>query len=310
LTTLRHGHGDGPLSDVVWNAPSGTTISLAAGSYRGPLIPQNEICIEATAGLGTVTVHAARGSVLSAEGAGRITLRRLVLRGPAHGLGALIKVYNPTRLMIEDCLLTGGRAEGEGGGAIDVQAGEVDVSRCRFTRNVALQGGAIRVGGVALARVSNCVFDDNTAQGESSGGGAVFANMGGVAEVRNCTFANNKGRHGSALLAGRGGTGGRIEVDHTLFSSAQQGLVIAVHAPGVLNMQHCVVAKIAEMISEGVVVGVGVVERAVPLRDEPPKYQAMFDAQLAGLGNAARVSDLPNDVYGRPRGSVLVGAVG
>lgn len=314
MTTLRHGPDDGPLSEVVYNAPAGTTIALEAGNYRGPLIARNDVTIEALAGLGTATVRAARGSVVSAEGANRLVLRRLVLRGPAHGLGALVKVYNPTRVTIEDCLLTGGRGEGEGGGAVDVQAGEVDVVRCRFTRNVALQGGAVRVGGMAIVRLTNCVFDDNTAEGETSGGGAVFTNMRGTAVIRNCTFTRNIGEHGSALLAGRGGGGGVIDVDHTLFSKAQQGLVVAVHAPGVLKLRHSVVAKIATMLSDGVEVGDGVIERGVPLRDdnlreENPRYQALFDAQLAGVGITTLNAEVQTDVYGRRRRSVLVGAV-
>lgn len=297
---------DGSLADAVRTAGARTRFHLAPGIYRGPLVALVDVEIVAASGLGTVTIEASRGVAISAEGADQIVLKDLILKGPRTGFGHVIIAYNPCDWRLEGCVVTGGRGEGQGGGGIDVQQGRVVLQRCRISQNAGLQGGGVRVAGAALVDASDCLFVDNSAEG--IGGGAAFANRGGTLVLRRCTFTGNRGKHGSALLAGRGGFGGRINATNCLFAKEQVGLVVAVHGEGQLTLRHSVIAKLAEMVSEGVVVGDGVVEREVPLRLEAPRYGPLFTAQLRGLGTSDEDS-IDTDLYKRERGSVLVGAV-
>lgn len=205
-TTQYHSSTDGPLADRVWNAPGGTTIVVASGTYRGPLVARSDVAIRSEKGVGSVTIQAAQGAAVAIEGAQSVALSGLVLRGPKHGFGSVIQSYGPTELTVEDCVVTGGRGEGQGGGGIDIQSGLLILKRCRVTHNIALQGGGVRVAGAALAQIHACVFAENRAEG--IGGGALFATQSGRVELLNVTFTANAGPHGSAILGGRGGFGG------------------------------------------------------------------------------------------------------
>ena len=307
MATTLHSPTDGPLSARIAGLSAGSTLRLAPGAYRGPLVLERDVTIEAQA-LGTVTIEPPRGCAVLWQEAPSITLRKLVLKGPALGLGAVIRGYDAAEVVLEECVIIGGRGEGEGGGGLDLQAGRVVLKRCRLLDNMALQGGAVRVAGPALVEASACVFAGNRAEGQ--GGGAVFTNRGGVAQLSNCTFERNVGDHGSALLAGRGAGGGRIEAVHCLFAQGQEGLAVAVHAPGTVSLQHSAIGKLAAQVSDGVAIGAGVVEKSVPLALEPPPYRPMFATQLDGVGARERLLEGSVDLYGRPWGSTLVGAVG
>ncbi|GEM_PF-3156702 len=303
-----HGPDDGPLHERISTLPEGSVLKLDAGQYRGPIALINDITIEAAGDVGSVVITSTGGPTVRMEGASNVILRRLVLKGPTRGFGAVIAAWNPAQTRIEDCLLNAGRGEGEGGGAIDIQAGRIAIVRCRVTESAALQGGAVRVAGPALVEASSSVFSENVAEGQ--GGGAIFANRGGTALLEGCTFDGNRGDHGSALLAARGGTGGTIRAKNCLFGSRQEGLAVAVHEGGTLSLRHCAIAAMAESVSEGVQVDATVVEKSVPLRREPPRYRPEFPTQLRDLGCPSDNEDAALDVYGQPRGSLAVGAVG
>lgn len=295
------------LADVLWNAADGTHVVLGPGLYRGPLAIRNTVTMSARDGVGTVTIAGGRGATLSIEGSGKIMLRSLIIKGPTSGLGAIIRAYDATHLHAEDCVLTEGRGVGEGGGALDLQQGFASLHRCRLTNNTALQGGAIRAAAASALELINCVFADNRAEG--LGGGAIFTNTSGRAQLRNCTFTGNRGEHGSAILAGRGGLGGSMDVRNCLFAKHQVGLSIAAHGAGRLHLAHSVLAKVADMVSESVDLGEAVIERSVPLRQDAPRYAAMFPTQLRGVGQAQLLQQNEVDVYGRPRSTTFVGAV-
>lgn len=281
---------------------------LAPGRYRGPLILDRDLRVSADGPTGSVTIEALRGPVVSVEGAGQATLAGLVLQGPRVRMGAVVRLYEPMRLTLLDCVVTDGRGEGEGGGGLDVQLGHVRVDRCRFTNNVALQGGAIRVGSTALVQARNTVFAGNRAEG--IGGGAVFANRGGIAELCGCTFAANVGDHGSALLAGRGTSGGRIVARSCLFSATQEGLAVAVHGDGKLELHNSLVPTLADSVSAGVHIGDGVVQKRLQLATQGAAFAPMFAIQVQGIGLLADFEPGELDVYGKARASVAVGAVG
>jgi len=304
---IRLRPSDGPLHETCRGLAAGAHVELAPGVYRGPLILDKDISICAAGSTGSATIQASRGATVRIEGAERVRMSGLLLRGPMTGLGAVMRAYALTELELVDCIVTGGRGEGEGGGGLDVQHGLVTLQRCRFTNNLGLQGGGLRAAGPVLVRARNSVFAGNRSEG--LGGGAVFAHRGATVQLCGCTFAANLADHGSALLSGRGGTGGRIEATNCLFAATQEGLAVAVHEPGRLHLSHSVVPAMADSLSEGVEVGDGTVQKRVPVHEDGVRFAPLLPAMLSGLGRKQAFEEGERGLYGKLRTSVAVGAV-
>ncbi|MCB9739601.1 MAG: hypothetical protein H6747_10060 [Deltaproteobacteria bacterium] len=301
---LRHDVADGPLGPRLHGLPPGSTVALGPGVHRGPVALPHDITLVAAGGMGSASIVGHRGPALSLEGAERVRIESLVLRGPETGAGAALQVYMPAEVEVVGCLLSGGRGRGEGGGAVDVQRGEVRLLRCRLTRNRAPQGGAVRCSGPALVELESCVFHDNQADG--AGGGALFASRGGTIRAVGCTFAGNRGGRGSVALAGGGaGGGGEITLRNCLVGSDAAGEAVLAEHGGALALTRVVVPRAPpeETTQDAVVV------RAIEVltHGERP-FAARFPALLREIGTAEDFAEL-SDVYGKPR-AVWVGAVG
>ena len=305
LEPFVHGTTDGPLAERLFLLPDGATLLLAPGSYPGPIALPHSLTLRAAEGLGSVTIQGQRGPALSVEGAKRVVLEQLVIRGPDSGAGACVQVYMAADVEITGCLLSGGRGRGEGGGAVDVQQGRVRLRRCRLTRNRAPQGGAVRAAGACEVELDDCLLVDNQAEGV--GGGALFASRNATIRAYGCSFVRNRGRIGSAVLAGGGfGGAGAIELANCLVSADSEGDLIAGHQGGRVAMRHCFVPR--QPPADGVALGDAVDIRSVdlePTGDAP--FAPRFRGLLMGKGDASLGDGL--DVYGRSRGSVWVGAV-
>ena len=172
----RHSPTDPPLAKRLWDFEPGSRVVIEPGTYVGGMVLPHDVTLVAEKGLGTVTLESSRGPLLSVEGAGRVHLEGLILRGSAIGLGAVLVIDSEAEVEVRGCLLSGGRGEGVGGGGVAIRVGKLVMARCRLVDNTALQGGALSACGPALVEVSNSVFARNSAEG--LGGGAVFANEG------------------------------------------------------------------------------------------------------------------------------------
>ena len=123
--------------------------------------------------------------------------------------GAGICNANASSPTVTDCAFTENEADGyyrpwegegppvgRGGGLYNDSTSSLTVVRCTFTRNVAsLQGGGLSGGG-ASARVTDCTFVDNSANGWDLGEDAPMGRGGGLhtwgaAIVERCAFAGN-----------------------------------------------------------------------------------------------------------------------
>lgn len=305
---VSFGPQDGSLAEALWRLPEGAHVQLAPGQYRGPLVFPEDVCLEAVGGLGSVTIAGTQGATISTEGAARVHLINLMLKGPARGFGAVVQVYQQADVLLDGCVITGGRGRGEGGGGVDLQAGRVRLRRCRLTQNVALQGGAIRASGTVRLEASNCVFADSRVEG--AGGGAVFATFGASINLLGCTFTGNRGRIGSSILA-VGTLGAEVELACCLLAQDEGGLCLATQGDGRLSIRHSVVPALADNVSAGINVDESVRLRGVGLnRSGDVPYSPMFPVILREIGDEDRFAeDERADVYGRSRRAVWVGAV-
>ena len=307
---VRHGPEDVPLAERVWQLDAGVRLEVLPGTYRGPIALPRDIEIQAAGGMGSVTIESTAGGTLSVEGAEQVALNDLVLRGPDRSMGAVLRVYNEARIQARGCIFTGGRGQGEGGGAIDVQQGHIRLDGCRFTHNVAMQGGALRASGAVYVEVRNCVFADNGAAGV--GGGAVFANQGAEIHLVGCTFVGNKAPIGRAVLAGGDALGAAtIEARNCLFAAGEPELRATASEPGHLALHHCVLPALPDDLHAAITVGEGVLERRVDVASSGPgAWSATFDGLLVGLGDPTAFEADEADLHGRVRSRILVGAVG
>ena len=305
---IDFGPADGALGDAVWRMPAGAHVRLAPGVYRGPIVFPEDLCLEAVRGLGSVTITGSQGATLSVEGAANVQLINLMLKGPTRGFGAVLQVYQQADVRVDGCVLTGGRGRGEGGGAVDLQAGRVRLRRCRITHNVALQGGGVRASGTVRVEASNCVFADNRVEG--AGGGAVFAAFGAHVSLLGCTFTGNRGSVGSAVLSA-GKVGATVELDCCLIAQDERGLCIASQDGGVVSIRRSLLPALADRVSAGIEVDASVRLRGVGVqRAVDPPYSASFPVVLRGIGAPEQFDDDTRaDLYGRSRRDVWVGAV-
>lgn len=310
LAVVPHGPTDPPLRERVWQLTPGTCLLLAPGTYRGPIALPHDIELRAAGGLGSVTIESMQGGTLSVEGAERVRLVDLLLRGPKHGMGAVLRIYNPADVTMEGCLLTGGHGLGQGGGAIDIQQGRLKLDRCRLTQNTAMQGGALRAAGPVLVEVRNSVFADNVAAGV--GGGGVFASVAAEVKLVGCTFAGNAARIGSAVLAGGSPLGeGTVEVHNCLFSAGGAELSATAIEPGRLVLAHCVLPALPEDVHQGVTIGDGVLARRLEVHAAGQSvWAAKFVSLLTGLGDPTCYEPDELDLRGKARDRIWIGAIG
>ncbi len=334
--TVDHGPGDGSLGDRLWRLPPGCVVRVQPGTYTAPVALPHDVALVAAQGLGSVTLRAQRGPVISVEGARRVRLEGLLLQGPEAGVGACLQVYMASEVEVIGCLLSGGRGRGEGGGAVDVQQGRVRLWRCRLTRGRAQQGGGVRAAGACRVELESCVLSDLSADG--IGGGGLFASRNGSILARGCSFGRCRGALGAVALAGGGAGGpGTIELDHCLLAAdaEESGRPLCGHQGGSVALRHCVVPRLQERPSDdGLHLGDGVVGRRVELAPQGERpFAPRFPGLLFGQGVAWSTSEPApadagwhaeepratppaahtapaSDVYGRPRGRLWIGAVG
>ncbi len=105
--------------------------------------------------------------------------------------GAIMSVAGGNTVKASDCIFSGNSSAGVGG-AIFGFGGWLTLTRCTFSGNWALAGGAIDTGGVAM--LTGCTFSNNSARFTSTGvyvgkGGAISTS--GNMTLTGCTFTAN-----------------------------------------------------------------------------------------------------------------------
>ena len=161
----RHSPTDPPLAKRLWEFEPGSRVAIEPGTYVGGMVLPHDVTLVAAKGLGTVTLESSRGPLLSVEGAGRVHLEGLILRGAAIGLGAVLVhgfLASPAELKglgeklaefgVGLCtqLHSDGLGLGERGGGSGRIAGEVLDSALTQATRVAWLCAALLVVGVAI----------------------------------------------------------------------------------------------------------------------------------------------------------------
>ncbi|NUM52032.1 MAG: hypothetical protein HUU46_00160 [Candidatus Hydrogenedentes bacterium] len=90
------------------------------------------------------------------------------------------------------------------GGALYIDTGAYEISRCRFVGNVGGFGGAIDIDTNPGGTISNCLFYGNLGGTWGAEGGGICIDHNSTAAVTNCTFYGNQATDGGALCTRNG----------------------------------------------------------------------------------------------------------
>jgi hypothetical protein len=151
---------------------------------------------------------------------GTITIRNSQFegnKGAGQGGGLFVFVYNPDKVIVEDCTIANNSvikdAKGDAlGGGVRIGNGDVTVRNTTVENNSALvQGGGLWVAGSSPVTIANSTFSGNQASdaaGTSGLGGAIMLNNGSnPTTITNSTFAyNHAGFMGGAFWGGGAST--------------------------------------------------------------------------------------------------------
>ena len=112
--------------------------------------------------------------------------------------------YRSAGSTLDGFTITGGNGSnaGQEGGGLSMSAygSPIVISRCIFTANSAVRGGAMKITGVPT--VQNCTFTGNSAVGNPGYGGAVCTDISSsyTASFTDCTFTSNTSTHGAGAF--------------------------------------------------------------------------------------------------------------
>ena len=177
---------------------------------------------------------------LSLRGPGTAMISHCEFLQNIGSLGGALFTGLDLRLVMEDTLLQGNRADAWGGAIKATE--EVHIMRCRFLDNQSSTGvgGAIALFGTMSGRLEACEFSRNSAQD----GGAVHTEFNAALTAIECTFEDNAatkpGFEGSQTGGGLAhDSTGRLELTGCSFSNNQAALGGGVYASGDQVIEDC-----------------------------------------------------------------------
>jgi len=180
------------------NAVSGSTVHVAAGTYRENIILIDGIELLGAGNASTVIDGMKSGSVVTADNVGYTTILDgfTVTNGSGTSVSGLGRcgggMYNgyyssPT---ITNCIFQNNSAS-IGGGMYNCDYSSPTITNCIFQNNlVSASGGGICNNDTSSPTITNCIFQNNSATSGSSGGGMYNCDYSSPT-ITNCTFQNN-----------------------------------------------------------------------------------------------------------------------
>ncbi|MFZ1754006.1 MAG: hypothetical protein WBO46_07235 [Caldilineaceae bacterium] len=168
------------IADAVKAVSDGGTIEIQGGEYTSagaPLFLNNLNK--------SFTIRAVSGQEVILKGNGSQDILR-VQNTPDQ--------ENRNRIIFDGLTFSGGRSAVEGvAGGVTIHRVRVDFLNCRFVDNQGRQtttgGGALAIGENAIVTLTNCTFENNSAQNE---GGAIGINSNAKVSISSSTFTNNR----------------------------------------------------------------------------------------------------------------------
>jgi len=140
---------------------------------------------------------------------------------------------NPT---LRDCSFIGNRADYSCGGAIYNDGGSPVLTNCAFTENLAVDGGAIFIGGDSSGTLTDCVFENNTADVH---GGAISHTGFGELNIIHCEFRDGSAECGAAIY----NIYASLVLSECILVSNQAEYSGAIYSDGDITLTNCLLAN-------------------------------------------------------------------
>jgi parallel beta-helix repeat protein len=117
--------------------------------------------------------------------------------GDSPTTGGGIRIWDSSDVTVEDCIVTGNNADGQGGG-ISIRDSQATVTGTTVTANTADGGGGIFIEGAVAGDVtiSSCTVNGNTA---TSGGGGLLADNGDFTLTQSAVYDNTTAGVGGGI---------------------------------------------------------------------------------------------------------------
>jgi hypothetical protein len=165
-----------------------------------------------------------QGRVITISDPGaRITLEGITLTQGKSPRGGAISLTKNSRLVLQDCWITGNAAQLQGGGAIYAEAGELELIRTRVSQNTGEGASAIDLTGTVQARFVSTLIADNRSQATSDAPVRLSGDAG--LEVLGSTIAYNSG---SGIFLQPLGPGlSRLRVDSSIVMGKLEAIAVA-----------------------------------------------------------------------------------
>ena len=117
------------------------------------------------------------------------------------------------------------------GRIFNITSGSVILDDLNLINGVKADGGAVYITNADLF-INDCEFNDNTANGTSGSGGAIFVDTGATITVTSSIFYNNIANRAGGAIEDNSGAGLSIEISNTDFEMNNAGVSPATAAPG------------------------------------------------------------------------------
>ena len=178
------------------NGVSGSTVHVAAGTYRENIILKDGVELLGAGNATTIINGMKNGSVITANNVGNTTIIDgfTVTNGSAVSGGGGGMWNDDSSPAISNCTFNNNSAGGGGGMYNNNQSTPV-ISNCTFDNNSATYGGGGMVNSASSPTLTTCTFSNNSA---TDNGGGMY-NDYSTPTVTNCTFANNLATYGGGM---------------------------------------------------------------------------------------------------------------
>ena len=178
------------IIDAVINAKTFSQITIFSSSFmtnRGSIISINP---DASLHMNHCVFFNNSDRAISVTSSGVITIKNTEF---SHNTGGAIYVMKSTDVFIYNCSFNDNFAFK--GGALEVINSGVRLIACKFTRNIATNGGVFSISGKLF--VTDCIMNNNTANGD---GGVGYLQENSQINIISSTFKANTALHDGGVL--------------------------------------------------------------------------------------------------------------
>ena len=205
--------------------PGSPVVCLKPGIYKGArLVLQKSGTLRRIGKDRAILDAGGQGRVITIADAGaRITFEGITLTQGKSPRGGAISLTKNSRLVLQDCWITGNSAQLQGGGAIYAEAGELELVRTRVSQNTGEGASAIDLTVTVRARFASTLIADNRSQATSDA--PVRLSGDASLDIVGSTIAYNSG---SGIFLQPLGPGlSRLRVDSSIVMGKPEAIAVA-----------------------------------------------------------------------------------